>query len=400
MIPPKHLVKTVATAITILTLIPTPLHALSPDKLDFFADTGIMFYDPDATSIGCLGGGYSGTTTTSSGLSPEQVLFLETWHSTAETLSINYGIPWETVVAQGIVESGSGTSNFAINRNNFFGIGAYDANPNAAFSYDSPASGWEGYYQNIVKTSVYRANGVFQQPTITDPYAYLTAIKAAGYATNPNYIEEISAIISDIETHSKDQGWLSSAELATTYPEMLTNAAIYASDNATPTTPTASNCDQPSHNQDAQSLLQTFNTNYDKFATSGYQLNKNGCTTLTNWYITEYTTLTYGHGNGGAVVSQLVAANPGLEITDTPRAPGIFSTYDAGFSSALCSSSQHSSGRCGHTGIVVAVDGDIVTILDTSTSLANAANKATTKQYNISEIQGKFQFTYVGDYLK
>lgn len=214
-----------ATALT-TALIASTTTAISDSMLDFFSANGIYYYDPSYDECIVATGSYSGET--SAGLSATQAAFVDTYHSIAEQLSIEYGIPWETVMAQGILESAAGTSNFAVNRNNFFGIGAFDSNPNNAFSYATPSEGWRGYYENIVKTSVYRANGVFVEPTVTDPYAYLRAIKAAGYATDPEYVPKVSQLIAAIEVRAEQKGWKSSAELAVAYPEMLTNAAINA----------------------------------------------------------------------------------------------------------------------------------------------------------------------------
>lgn len=168
------------------------------------------------------------TTNSSSNLSQTQLSFVTTYHDIAASLSIQYGIPWETVMAQGILESASGTSFYATDRNNFFGIGAFDSNPDNAFSYPTPEDGWKGYYENIRKTSVYRNAGVFSGDTVTDPYAYLAAIKQAGYATDPNYVSKVSTIIRSIETLSAEQGWASSAQLARANPVWYENAATNA----------------------------------------------------------------------------------------------------------------------------------------------------------------------------
>lgn len=219
----------------------TPAGAISNETLRFFATNGIYYYDPSSDECIVPTGSYSGEA--SAGLSATQAAFVDTYHSIAEQLSIEYGIPWETVMAQGILESAAGTSYFAVNRNNFFGIGAFDSNPNNAFSYATPSEGWRGYYENIVKTSVYRANGVFVQPTVTDPYAYLRAIKAAGYATDPQYVPKVSQLIAAIEVRAKQQGWKSSAELAAAHPEMLANAAINASGGSSAGSTTSSSSD-------------------------------------------------------------------------------------------------------------------------------------------------------------
>ncbi|MBR3137764.1 glucosaminidase domain-containing protein [Candidatus Saccharibacteria bacterium] len=199
-----------------------PVFALSSSELEIFSQNGILFYDPSSQNCNIAIGSYDGNA--SAGLSDAQAAFVDTYHDIAERLSIEYGIPWETVIAQGILESAAGTSNFAVNRNNFFGIGAYDSNPDNAFSYETPEEGWRGYYENIRKTATYRAHGVFSGDTVTDPYAYAQAIKNAGYATDPNYVSKLNNLISAIENRARGKNWSSSAELATLHPEMLENA--------------------------------------------------------------------------------------------------------------------------------------------------------------------------------
>lgn len=212
--------------LTFLLTLPTSA-ALSDSTLDFYNKNGIYYYNSSGSDYCTIGtGSYDGST--SAGLSETQAAFVDTYHDIAQQLSVEYGIPWETVVAQGILESAAGTSSFAVNRNNFFGIGAFDSNPNNAFSYATPEEGWRGYYENIRKTSTYRNHGVFQEPNITDPYAYTQAIKDAGYATDPSYVTKVHSLIAAIEIRSQERGWLSSAALAAKYPEMLTNAANYA----------------------------------------------------------------------------------------------------------------------------------------------------------------------------
>lgn len=197
-------------AILAVILAPSATLAISESTLDFYDRNGIYYYNPDGFSEGCYAGlgSYDGVTT--AGLTDLQAAFIDTYHSIAAELSAEYGIPWETVIAQGIIESASGTSNFARERNNFFGIGAFDSNPNAAKSYSSPQEGWKGYYENIEKTSVYRENGAFNYPN--DPYEYLKAIKAAGYASDPNYVQKVGEYIKAIENRAKEKGWALSSE--------------------------------------------------------------------------------------------------------------------------------------------------------------------------------------------
>ena len=207
--------------------------ALTESQINMFAQNNILFYDPTVQrGCGTAIGSFDGNGT--AGLSDLQAAFVDTYHDIAEKLSVTYGIPWETVIAQGILESAAGTSSFAVNRNNFFGIGAFDSNPDNAFSYDTPEEGWRGYYENIRKTATYRNHGVFAGEAITNPYVYAQAIKDAGYATDPNYVDKLQTLIAAVENRAIEKGWKNSAALAIQYPEMLTNAAEYAAGGEEP----------------------------------------------------------------------------------------------------------------------------------------------------------------------
>ncbi len=205
--------------------------AISSATLDFYDQNGIYYYNPDGFSAGCYAGlgSYDGVTT--AGLTDLQAAFIDTYHGIAAELSAEYGIPWETVIAQGIIESASGTSNFARERNNFFGIGAFDSNPNAAKSYSSPQEGWQGYYENIAETSTYSEHGAFNYSN--DPYGYLVAIKEAGYATDPDYVQKVGEYVKAIENRAEEKGWQLSSSLPAT--------------NTTPLTPVSSSYSSASH---------------------------------------------------------------------------------------------------------------------------------------------------------
>lgn len=153
----------------------------------------------------CLPGidGYDGVP--SSGLSDLQSAFVDKYHSIAITLGNEYGIPWEAVVAQGILESAAGTSDFAKYRNNFFGINAVDSNPGNATYFSSPAEGWRGYFDFIKNNPRYAAAGAFNYPN--DPYGYIQAIKNAGYATDPNYVAKVSTLIKAVQNRAEEKGW-------------------------------------------------------------------------------------------------------------------------------------------------------------------------------------------------
>ncbi len=147
-------------------------------------------------------------------------------------------------MAQSIIESSQngvpGQSAIARDKNNFHGIGAFDSDPyNKALTYSDAANGWVGYFDNIARTSVYRNNGVFDTNSpygnaVTNPYAYLQAIAAAGYASSQSYIASNSVVINSVIKLAEEQGWAISSQLATSHPEMLANASIIGSTNQLP----------------------------------------------------------------------------------------------------------------------------------------------------------------------
>lgn len=127
----------------------------------------------------------------------------------------------------------------------------------------------------------------------------------------------------------------------------------------------------------------------------GYCTSSNGCTTISAWFISEHTSLNYGHGNGNQVVDQLVAANPdkNLQITNRPtKVPAIFSSNPPDMNAA--------GADYGHTGLVTAIneDGTIQT-LEAGASMAGKVHTQTFT-HKPSEYSSATKFVYVGDYLK
>ena len=139
-----------------------------------------------------------------------QRLFVDTHYQTAIEVCTANGLPWEAVMAQGILESGSGRTKLARERNNLFGICAYDSDVNKAKYYETTEECWASYCRVITGSARYAdaANNY-----ATDPYGYVAAIKAAGYATDPEYVNKLSSIVARIEAYSLEMGYKSSAFL-------------------------------------------------------------------------------------------------------------------------------------------------------------------------------------------
>lgn len=135
-----------------------------------------------------------------------------------------YGIcVYSPVIAQAILESGSGTTELAQNANNFFGLkwrenrcptsnGYYikigsEQNPDG--SYVSSVMKWfkfpdmkscvQGYFDFINNQNYASLKGV------TDPEEYLRRIKAAGYATSLKYVENLINVIKRYDLTKYDQ---------------------------------------------------------------------------------------------------------------------------------------------------------------------------------------------------
>lgn len=117
------------------------------------------------------------------------------------------------VIAQGVLESDGGTSELAVNANNFHGLkyrqercpsscGIYYKNgseQNADGSYVTSAMQWmkfpnmeagiKGYFDFINISNYAKCKGV------SNPRTYLENIKAAGYATSLKYVDNLMAVI-------------------------------------------------------------------------------------------------------------------------------------------------------------------------------------------------------------
>ena len=93
---------------------------------------------------------------------PRNEAFIEKYHSIAISLSSEYKIPWEAVMAQGILESAAGTSN---------------------------------------------DHGVCKGKNITDPYVYIETITAAGYCESPDYVKQVQELIGEVESYAEKRNW-------------------------------------------------------------------------------------------------------------------------------------------------------------------------------------------------
>ena len=118
------------------------------------------------------------------------------------------------IIAQAILESASGTSELAVNAHNYFGLkyrknrcpsacgfyykigfeqdsktGQYVSSNMKWFKFSDMCNGVRGYFEFINVSNYRNLKGV------TDPETYLKNIKADGYATSINYVQNLMAVI-------------------------------------------------------------------------------------------------------------------------------------------------------------------------------------------------------------
>lgn len=122
-----------------------------------------------------------------------------------------YKIPASITLAQGIIESGYGSSYLAVVANNHFGIKAYrdwngpivriddDAKKEPFRKYKSVLDSYEDHSLFLVKNQRYSA--LFNYD-IRDYESWAKGLKKAGYATNPKYAD---ILIRMIETNHLDR---------------------------------------------------------------------------------------------------------------------------------------------------------------------------------------------------
>jgi hypothetical protein len=121
------------------------------------------------------------------------------------------------------------------------------------------------------------------------------------------------------------------------------------------------------------------------------------CTAVPHWFVDEYTSLTYGNGNGGQVSAFLATAN-NISTSSTPVAPAVFSGYTYNTSAICYPTSAPYGGKCGHTGLVIKVEGDVVTTLETWKGKAGQSPCSYIGTYKMSD-HPDIQYVNLGEYL-
>lgn len=126
-----------------------------------------------------------------------------------------YRIPASITLAQGILESGSGNSNLAVKANNHFGIkchsewqgeGYYmdDDEANECFRvYKNPEQSFADHSEFLTTRARYKF--LFEDYKVDDYKSWAKGLKAAGYATNPDYPNLLISIIERLNLAQYDK---------------------------------------------------------------------------------------------------------------------------------------------------------------------------------------------------
>jgi len=139
--------------------------------------------------------------------------YIETYKEIAILKMVEYKIPASITLAQGIFESGSGTSRLAREANNHFGIKCHkewtgdtirhtDDAPQECFrKYEKAEYSYDDH--SLFLTSRPRYAKLFTLD-VMDYKGWAHELKAAGYATNPQYPERLISLIERFDLARQD----------------------------------------------------------------------------------------------------------------------------------------------------------------------------------------------------
>jgi LysM repeat protein len=146
-------------------------------------------------------------------LNPAYLSYIEQYHQLAEKQEKEHGIPASIVLAQGLLESGAGQSDFAKQSNNHFGIKCNnDWTGQKIYHDDDQRSECFRKYDQVLDS--YEDHAIFLKNRTrysflfnlapTDYEGWAQGLKKAGYATDPTYAYKLISIIEGYDLHRFD----------------------------------------------------------------------------------------------------------------------------------------------------------------------------------------------------
>lgn len=147
-----------------------------------------------------------------------------------------WGIPASITLAQGLFESGAGQSRLAVKGNNHFGIKCNGWDGRKIYQDDDTDGecfrAYESVYQSYEDHSRFLANGkryasLFNYET-TDYRAWAKGLKAAGYATNPQYANKLIELIQLYKLYQYDNAkWYDKFMIDHTKSNQLNSVSLH-----------------------------------------------------------------------------------------------------------------------------------------------------------------------------
>lgn len=139
--------------------------------------------------------------------------YIEKYSELAVIQQKEFGIPASITLAQGLLESGAGRSEFAQKSNNHFGIKCHnDWKGEKVFHDDDEKGECFRKYENVLDS--YRDHSLFLKNKTrysflfnysqTDYESWAHGLKKAGYATDPSYAYKLISLIENYDLHQYD----------------------------------------------------------------------------------------------------------------------------------------------------------------------------------------------------
>lgn len=255
--------------------------------------------------------------------------FVDKYGQSAFNVGKQFGIPYEAILSQAILESGYGGSSLTTKGFNFFGIKAGSSWKGRVITlrtreqrkdgseyfvladfraYDSAEEGFRGYGEFITGNPRYR--NALNYPG--DPFKYIDEIRKAGYATALDYVTLNSKLIKSIQAYiSETKAFIPSSEVTpdvappTVGTEPSSNTGCSTSSDST-TTP-----DPTGSKATAKAILDS--KNYDKPDEEMVCLDKLW-TKESGW---KFNAINDAEGNNDKNKNRLLDMDKGEEISDT-----------------------------------------------------------------------------------
>jgi flagellum-specific peptidoglycan hydrolase FlgJ len=153
-------------------------------------------------------------------VTPEIVTkYIQDFKGIAKNNMTQYGIPASITLAQGILESGSGTGVLSVKANNHFGIKCHkewegpsvrhddDSEQECFRKYEHASESYRDHSMFLTTRSRYAS--LFELPK-DDYKAWAKGLRAAGYATDPKYPEKLISLIERYQLYQYDEEVLQS----------------------------------------------------------------------------------------------------------------------------------------------------------------------------------------------